>query len=125
MVAPRTGPPGPRSLKPERMAITRTPRSRWIELGLEALADGGPEAVRIEALATALGVTKGGFYWHFSDRQALLDEMLDTWERVVVDQVIDQVGSEPGDARAKLERLFALARSSARPWLRAELAIRD
>jgi AcrR family transcriptional regulator len=81
--------------------------------------------VRIEALATALGVTKGGFYWHFTDRQALLEEMLDAWERVVVDEVIDQVESEPGDAKAKLERLFALARSSARPRLKRELAIRD
>jgi hypothetical protein len=42
----------------------RTPRSKWIEEGLRALAAGGPEAVRIEALAHALSVSKGGFYWH-------------------------------------------------------------
>jgi hypothetical protein len=35
-------------------AITRTPRSRWIEEGLRALAAGGPDAVRVEALARAL-----------------------------------------------------------------------
>ena len=52
---------------------TRTPRNRWIEEGLRALGDGGPEAVRIESLAQALGVSKGGFYWHFKDRQALLE----------------------------------------------------
>jgi len=34
-------------------AITRTPRSKWIEAGLHALAEGGPDAVRIEALAQA------------------------------------------------------------------------
>lgn len=107
------------------MAITRTPRSSWIEQGLQALADGGPDAVRVETLAAALGVTKGGFYWHFTDRQALLAEMLDAWERAVVEQVIEQVDSEGGDGREKLERLFALARSSARPRLRIELAIRD
>ena len=28
-----------------------------------------------------LGVSKGGFYWHFKDRRALLEEMLDTWEK--------------------------------------------
>ena len=32
-------------------AITRTPRSRWIEEGLRALAAGGPGAVRVEAQA--------------------------------------------------------------------------
>ena len=42
-------------------AITRTPRSRWIEEGLRALAAAGPDAVRVEVLAQALGVTKGGF----------------------------------------------------------------
>jgi len=46
-------------------APTRTPRSSWVEEGLQALARGGPEAVRIELLARALGVTRGGFYWHF------------------------------------------------------------
>ena len=91
------------------MALTRTPRSRWIEEGLRALAAGGPDAVRIEALAQALGVTKGGFYWHFEDRRALLEEMLDTWERVLIDEVIERVEGEGGDARTKLRQLSALA----------------
>ena len=93
------------------MAATRTPRSSWIEEGLRALAGGGPDAVRIEPLARALGVTKGGFYWHFDDRRALLDEMLDSWERVQIDEVIERVERDGGDARAKLRRLFAIASS--------------
>src|SRR4051794_21846939 len=105
-------------------APTRTPRAGWIEEGLRALAAGGPDAVRIETLAQALGVTKGGFYWHFGDRRALLDEMLETWERVMVDEVIERVESEGGDARAKLQRLFALA-SRIGELMRIELAIRD
>jgi AcrR family transcriptional regulator len=106
------------------MAVTRTPRSTWIEEGLRALAAGGPDAVRIEPLAQALGVTKGGFYWHFDDRRALLQEMLDTWERVSIDEVIERVEGEGGDARATLRRLFALASSSER-LLRIDLAVRD
>jgi AcrR family transcriptional regulator len=106
------------------MAVTRTPRTSWIEEGLRALADGGPDAVRIEPLARALGVTKGGFYWHFDDRRALLEEMLDTWERVGVDDVIERVEADGGDARAKLRRLSAIAASSDEV-LRIDLAIRD
>jgi AcrR family transcriptional regulator len=105
-------------------APTRTPRSSWIEQGLRALAAGGPDAVRIELLARALGVTRGGFYWHFEDRRALLEEILDTWERVSVDEVIERIESEGGDARAKLRRLSALAASSEEP-LRIDLAVRD
>ena len=108
------------------MALTRTPRSSWIDAGLRALAAGGPDAVRIEALAQALGVTKGGFYWHFDDRRALLEEMLDTWERTTIDEVIDRVEGQGGDAKARLRQLFSLASSDeARGLLRAELAIRD
>ena len=105
-------------------APTRTPRSRWIEEGLRALAVGGPDAVRIEPLAKSLGVTRGGFYWHFEDRRALLEEMLDAWERVVTDEVIARIEGEGGDARAKLRRLSALAASSDEP-LRIDLAVRD
>src|SRR5213083_1311057 len=92
-------------------APTRTPRASWIDEGLLALAVGGPDAVRIESLAEALGVTKGGFYWHFDDRRALLEEMLDAWERMVIDEAIERVESDGGDARTKLERLFALTSS--------------
>src|SRR6266851_5085717 len=102
-------------------APTRTPRSSWIQEGLRALAAGGPDAVRIDLLARALGVTRGGFYWHFDDRRGLLEEILDTWERVSVDEVIERVG---GDARARLRRLSGIAASSDEP-LRIDLAVRD
>ncbi len=106
------------------MAPVRTPRARWIEKGLRALAAGGPDAVRIEPLAQALGVTKGGFYWHFANRKALLEEMLDTWERTSIDEVIERVEAEGGDARTGLRRLFTLAASSDE-LLTTDLAIRD
>jgi AcrR family transcriptional regulator len=105
-------------------APTRTPRSSWIEEGLRALAAGGPDAVRIELLAQALGVTRGGFYWHFDDRRALLEEILGTWERMSVDEVIERVEGEGGDAQTKLRRLSALAVSSDEP-LTIDLAVRD
>jgi AcrR family transcriptional regulator len=107
------------------MALTRTPRSSWIEEGLRALGGGGHEAVRIEPLARALGVSKGGFYWHFSDRQSLLEEMLDAWERTMVDEAVEAVEAEDDDARSRLRRLFALAAASSGELLKIELAIRN
>src|SRR6266699_3615448 len=104
-------------------AITRTPRSRWIEEGLRALAAGGPDAVRVEAMASALGVTKGGFYGHFADRNALLGEMLDTWEKRSIDEVLERVERHGGDVRARLRLAGALTFST--ELLPVDLAIRD
>jgi AcrR family transcriptional regulator len=102
---------------------TRTPRNKWIEEGLKALASGGPEAVRIEPLARALGVTRGGFYWHFEDRGALLEAMLDAWERATTDDVIERVESQGGDVGAKLRRAGALTFSET--LMPIDLAVRD
>jgi AcrR family transcriptional regulator len=91
---------------------------------MRALAEGGPDAVRVEALAKGLGVSKGGFYWHFEDRPALLEETLDTWERSVTEDVISTVDGGPDDPRAKLRHLFELA-PSAKGLFAVELALRD
>jgi AcrR family transcriptional regulator len=103
-------------------APIRTPRSTWIEQGLRSLAAGGPDAVRIEPLAQALGVTRGGFYWHFHDRRALLDEMLDTWEQATTQEVMEQLDRDGGNAGAKLRRLLALTSPAV---VRTDLAVRD
>ncbi|WP_314619028.1 TetR/AcrR family transcriptional regulator [Streptomyces stackebrandtii] len=110
------------------MGAIRTPRGRWIEEGLRALAAGGPEAVRIEPLAQALGVSKGGFYGYFANRDALLAEMLDTWEREVSEAVIERIESGGGESRAKLGRLFDFVQGVAEgpvTGLAVDLAVRD
>lgn len=104
-------------------AITRTPRSRWIDAGLHALAAGGPDAVRVEALAAGLGVTKGGFYGYFTDRTTFLDELLDEWERRSTDDVLAQVEAEGGGAPAKILRAGALTFSA--ELLPVDLAVRS
>jgi AcrR family transcriptional regulator len=104
------------------VAKARTPRGAWIEAALQALAAGGPDAVRVEALAASLGVSKGGFYWHFTDRQGLLGEMLDSWERAGTEDVIAHVEGESGDPRARLRKLFALSPTAD---FEVELALRD
>lgn len=111
---------------PYRYAVAKlqTPRGAWVDAAMRALAAGGPDAVRVEALAKDLGVSKGGFYWHFEDRRALLEETLDTWEKTGTEDVIASVDSDPADPRAKLRRLFELA-PAAKGLFAVELALRD
>ncbi|UPK73267.1 TetR/AcrR family transcriptional regulator [Nocardioidaceae bacterium SCSIO 66511] len=109
------------------MALPRTARHRWIDEGLRALAAGGPEAVRVEALAQTLGVTKGGFYGYFADRRALLTELLDAWERDVTDDIVARVDERGGAAEGRLRRLFEIVDDGEglATGITTDLAIRD
>ncbi|MET1004846.1 MAG: TetR/AcrR family transcriptional regulator [Propionibacteriaceae bacterium] len=113
-------------------APLRTSRASWIQEGLLALTTGGPESVLIERIAKALGVTKGGFYGHFRDRQAFLDAMLDNWEETFVDQAIELADHGGGSGRTRLRRLFATVSEregimdlelSVRNWARRDPAV--
>jgi AcrR family transcriptional regulator len=104
------------------MGKVRTPREAWIAAATQALADGGPGAVRVEVLAASLGVSKGGFYWHFANRDALLDEVLRAWETAMVDDVITQVSAATDDPRTMIRHLFELAPTAN---FAVELALRE
>ncbi|WP_306368459.1 TetR/AcrR family transcriptional regulator [Nocardiopsis sp. CC223A] len=52
----------------------------WARAALEVLAEGGLRAIAVEAVAARLNVSKGSFYWHFTNRRALVDAALRLWE---------------------------------------------
>jgi AcrR family transcriptional regulator len=55
-------------------------REDWIAAGLVVLAREGWEGLRVQTVARTLGVSKGSFYWHFADRGAWAQAVLDYWE---------------------------------------------
>ncbi|MEL7252705.1 MAG: TetR/AcrR family transcriptional regulator [Pseudomonadota bacterium] len=79
------------AVKPDRQ--TRLTAADWIEVALHTLVDRGIEAVQITALARALKVTRGSFYWHFDSRDDLLDALITEWRArntgVMVEAMID------------------------------------
>lgn len=86
-----------------------------------ALGEGGLSAVAIERLATRLGTTKGSFYWHFPNRQALIDAALARWEQQRTEGVIAAMEREP-EPRQRLRWLFVEGMEEA-PGERTELAL--
>lgn len=106
-----------------KVANARTPRQSWIDEGLRVLTTGGPDAVRVEALAKNLGVTKGGFYHFFADRDALLQAMLADWEKRSVDDVLARVEREGGTPKSQAVRARDLTFSD--DLLPLDLAIRE
>src|SRR3954452_23773153 len=79
----------------------------WTTAALDALARGGLAAVAVEPLAKHLGTTKGSFYWHFADRDALIAAALQRWEERDTDLVIAAV-EQGDDATARLRNLLQL-----------------
>lgn len=72
-----------------------------------ALLKGGVEAVRVEKLARDLHVTKGSFYWHFEDREELLDLLLREWEEELMKDIIPRLkGCRGREALRLLLRLM-------------------
>jgi AcrR family transcriptional regulator len=90
------------------------------------MAEGGIDAVRVEPLAKRLGVSRGSFYWHFSDRDALYVAMLKRWRERASYTVYTRVERTAEPAEARLERLLALPNASPRSAKAAaiELAVR-
>ena len=81
--------PRDRAAAPARPRERRTlTRADWIGTAVEALARDGLRAVAVEPLAERLGATKGSFYWHFRDRNALLQAAVEHWETTVIDESI-------------------------------------
>lgn len=66
-------------MQKEVQAKPRLNRQDWIDAGIQELVDSGIGGVNVERLAIRLGVTRGSFYHHFSDRESLLKAMLDHW----------------------------------------------
>jgi AcrR family transcriptional regulator len=95
----------------------------WIEAGLALLSQQGVEAVKVERLAIALGVTKGSFYWHFRDRAALLSAMLARWQAVSTAAMIERIDAVGGSAASRLATLIE-ATSQSKRAARVEQAIR-
>jgi len=53
----------------------------WEQQALILIAEKGIRAVAVESLARRMGVTKGSFYWHFNNRESLLEQSLIRWEK--------------------------------------------
>jgi len=104
--------------------LPRLDKRAWIAAAFAELAAHGWDGVRVEPIAALLGVTKGSFYWHFADRDALVAAMFIRWAEGRV-RAIRHETADDADPRALLYRLIDLyARGPHTQGLAIELAIR-
>lgn len=84
----------------------------WARAALDSIGEYGLAGVAVEPLAARLGATKGSFYWHFPNRDALVSAALALWDETHTDAVIRAADAEPHPA-ARLRALFLGATRSA------------
>lgn len=111
---------------PEAAPKAQLDRDAWVHAAMEVLAKEGITGVRVETLAKRCKVTKGSFYWHFKDRQDLLDAILQFWKEGRIKDILKQTQSEPGKELARIFHVidvYSAARN--RKGMHIELAIRD
>jgi AcrR family transcriptional regulator len=80
----------------------------WVQAALDILAEQGIDGVRVESLARNLGVTKGSFYWHFRDRDALFEAILDAWRRQATLRIISRLDQTMQTSAGRLRQLLNL-----------------
>ena len=78
----------------------------WIKVGFEILINEGINNVKVETMARKLGVTKGGFYGYFPNREAFLLTMLKDWEERHSSEIFDLINNLTGNLSDKLQKLL-------------------
>lgn len=91
-----------------RQNTARLDRRDWVEAGIQILSSRSLDAVRVEAIARALNISKGSFYWHFEDRDDLLEAILEEWATRQADWNTEGEGvSNPVERWARLFELLS------------------
>lgn len=113
-------------VKPRRAPRVQLDRQDWIEAATDVLAKEGISGLRIEVLAKTCGVTKGSFYWHFKDRQDLLDAVLEQWRDGRIRDIEKTTSYAPGKEQEQLHYAIEVYGASRnRKGMSIELAVRD
>ncbi len=100
----------------------------WISAGLELLGEDGIGGVKIQKLCDRLGVTKGSFYWHFTDLDAFLGAMAKHYEdgaRIFRDQFTAMARQDPDKTlseavRASYDNHLGRIERAMRDWARSD-----
>lgn len=82
-------------------------RDAWLDAAYASFNERGLPAVKVEPIAKMIGATKGSFYWHFSNRAALVEAVMQRWEQLETDSII-ALAEQVDSPRERLETVYSL-----------------
>lgn len=83
-----------------------TTKEDWINTGFKLLRSKGVDGIKVEVLSRMIGVTKGGFYGYFLNREAFLQALLDDWENRHGKEIFYTIDKLTGSPSYKLQKLL-------------------
>ena len=99
----------------------RFSRSDWVALGMARLSQDGTEAIKLEAICTSAGLTRGSFYYHFADHGTFLIAITQEW----ADRQTRDVAAQADDADGPDAAAQSLTNAALQIDYRLELGIRE
>ncbi|MCP4765703.1 MAG: TetR/AcrR family transcriptional regulator [Gammaproteobacteria bacterium] len=106
---------------PERNQLQRFD---WLLKALEIFVEEGIDSIRITRLANELGVTRGSFYWHFQNREDLIDSLVSFWKDKNTAAITDSVAQASSLADG-IFRFFEICIDDSQFDPRLDLALRE
>jgi len=108
-------------ISPERNQLQRFD---WLLKALETFVEEGIDSIRITRLADELGVTRGSFYWHFQNREDLIDSLVSFWKDKNTAAITDSVAQASSLADG-IFRFFETCIDDSQFDPRLDLALRE
>ncbi len=105
---------------------TRLSKQGWLEIGMAAMSDVGPDGLTIDAICQRAQKTRGSFYHHFKSTNIFLNELVLWWKQRFTIDVIEKAEkhSKPSEKHDNLNQLAAHLDPQAEQAFR-QLAARD
>ena len=93
---------------PESPVASATRRQELLDIAAGLFADKGFKNTTVRDIADAAGILSGSLYHHFDSKEAMVDEILSTFQAELFASY-DEVLAGDDDARTKLERVVHLS----------------
>lgn len=87
----------------------RLTRQNWLEIGLQAMSDVGPDGLTIDAICKRANKTRGSFYHHFKSTDDYIAALLDWWKQTFTINIIEktETRTQTSDKHDHLNNLAA------------------
>jgi AcrR family transcriptional regulator len=79
-------------------------KAEWLQAALDAMARGNVRDISIGALARTLKISKSGFYWHFKNRDDLLEQLLNYWLHEATEIITENKEVMAKDPKARIRQ---------------------